>query len=121
MLPGEGTTGNYGAVGRVIGPVLQRAETQAKKRAVYFLIVFMVSGVFSECIAIVPAVAKFDTLSLSHSLKDLLLCVELLLLDTRRYIEGEPMSPSVSDPQKWTHKLYYVTLCLQVNKYCRFL
>ena len=41
--------GNYGAVGHaLIEPVLERAEFQAKKRVTYFLIVFIVTGLFSE-------------------------------------------------------------------------
>lgn len=46
---GQVPTSNYGAVGPMqTEAVLERAELMAKRRVVYFLMAFILSGLFSE-------------------------------------------------------------------------
>jgi hypothetical protein len=112
---GHGATGNYGAMGHPLTePVLERAEFQAKRRVTYFVIVFMVTGLFSE-----P-----DTMTYNYSyplvvhcvhllLSDLILCVELMFFDVMKLVKEENQSPAVNENETRAQKIYYITLCLQ--------
>jgi hypothetical protein len=88
---GHGATGNYGAMGHPLTePVLERAEFQAKRRVTYFVIVFMVTGLFN-----------------------LILCVELMFFDVMKLVKEENQSPAVNENETRAQKIYYITLCLQ--------
>ena len=96
---------------------LENVETRAKRRVSYFLIAFMVSGFFSKC-KVFPVDLIIVFLNEFHYIIDILLCNELMLIDVVRLIQGETLDTVIyTNHQNWMHKLFYITLCLQVYIY----